>query len=340
MLLLDKYRPETIDDTSFHHRLLTFLQEMSKDDAIPHIMFYGPRGSGKKTLIKLFLTMLFGPKVNETKSVVYTVVSSGNKKTDEVIYQSPFHIEIEPQNNNYDRYLIRSVVKEYVKNRHMIIYDTSRNFRVILINNIDNMSYYAQVSLRRTIEKYSDNCRFIIWCRTLSKVIKPLQSRCVCIRVPCPSDIELSRYIIELSCKENIRMGLEDLSNIIGCAKGNIKEAIFGLEFLKHGCNNLSKYKTIMKKVVKLILGVSLVNVAHIREELYNLQITNIDRSTIVQDLTTLLCLDRRISDQAKYEIVSKIAEFEHRMTEGRRDVIHYDVIIVSIMKIIKDLNN
>ena len=61
------------------------------------------------------------------------------------------------------------------------------------------MSYYAQTSLRRTMERYNDKCRFMMWCKSLSKVIEPLQSRCICLRIPSPTDDELFRYIFKIS---------------------------------------------------------------------------------------------------------------------------------------------
>jgi replication factor C subunit 3/5 len=55
MFLIDKYRPMTKETIFFHKELIELLECMSKDEAIPHIIFYGPDGSGKKTTIRFFL---------------------------------------------------------------------------------------------------------------------------------------------------------------------------------------------------------------------------------------------------------------------------------------------
>jgi DNA polymerase III delta prime subunit len=52
MLLLYKYIPETIDKSSFHKDLLQMLKVMSKDESVPHIIFYGPEGSGYQQCIE------------------------------------------------------------------------------------------------------------------------------------------------------------------------------------------------------------------------------------------------------------------------------------------------
>lgn len=54
MLLIDKYRPSALKDAYFNEDILNLLSVMSQDDAIPHIIFYGPEGSGKRTTVKMF----------------------------------------------------------------------------------------------------------------------------------------------------------------------------------------------------------------------------------------------------------------------------------------------
>ena len=115
MFLIDKYRPETKDTSEFHNDILSMLEIMSNDESIAHIIFYGPDGSGKKTIMNIFLKMLFGEHIKNSKSVSYEIESSGGKKTIEKIKQSNYHIEINPTGTNYDRYLIHDIVKKYAR---------------------------------------------------------------------------------------------------------------------------------------------------------------------------------------------------------------------------------
>ena len=104
MFFVDKYAPNDPDDILFHKRELELLKKMSQDNSVPHIIFSGPEGSGKKTLIKLFLEMLYDKDVHTLNDSIYRVSGSGNTTTDVVIKQSNYHIVIEPNNNNFDRY--------------------------------------------------------------------------------------------------------------------------------------------------------------------------------------------------------------------------------------------
>ena len=208
MFIIDENCPHDIDDAFFHKDILERLKIISADESIPHFIFYGPVGSGKKALINMFLKLLYDDTVTNVENSVYKVAGSGNNETDVIVKQSNYHIVIEPNNNNFDRYLIQEVVQEYAKRMPLNVFSCKKVFKTVLINNVDNLSYYAQTALRRMMEKYSDTCRFILWCRSLSKVIEPLNSRCLSIRVPSPTDREMFSYVYKLSIQENITMSL------------------------------------------------------------------------------------------------------------------------------------
>ena len=335
MFLIDKYTPLKITDAFFHQDILKLLNHMSTDEAIPHIIFYGPEGSGKKTIIKLFLEMLFDRNVHKTKDVPYKVTGSGNKAVIEKVKQSDYHITIDPKNNNFDRYLIHDIVKEYAKRRSLNIFKSNRAFKVVLINNVDNMSYYAQTSLRRTMERYNDKCRFVMWCKSLSKVILPLQSRCICIRIPSPSDDDIFEYIFKISIKENILLGINEYVNIIRNSNGNIKQALWDLDYYKYEYNNKTDYYKSLNTISDLLMSPSLNNVMPIRHIISNLMITNLEKSTIMKDLIDRIIICPTISDNAKQQIVAESTELEYGLVKGRREILQFDPLITFVLMIL-----
>ena len=337
MFLIDKYRPMTQDSIFFHKQLIELLYLMSKDEAIPHIIFYGPDGSGKKTTIRLFLEMLFDVSVHKTRDTPYKVIGSGNKIVMEKIKQSNYHIVIDPKNTNFDRYLIHDVVKEYAKRGTINCNKTNRPFKIVLINNIDNMSHNPQASLRRTMERYNKNVRFILWCRSLSKVIKPLQSRCMCIRVPSPGDLELFEYIFKISVKENIKLDLNQYTKIIERANGNIKTALWALDFARFNYNMSTDYYESLDKIVVLILEPKMANVIAIRDIIFTLTITNFTGTTIMRDLLDYICVNKNITDVAKQKILQECVEFEYQLVKGRREIMQFDAVITTAMRILHD---
>ena len=48
MFLIDEHTPKNIDDVVFHKDIYELLKNMAKDESIPHIIFHGKEGTGKK----------------------------------------------------------------------------------------------------------------------------------------------------------------------------------------------------------------------------------------------------------------------------------------------------
>ncbi len=339
MFYVDKYAPTTVDTTKFHKNELSMLDIMSKDDAVPHLIFYGPEGSGKKTVIHLFLEMLYDKYVHNLTDAIYTVTGSGNTTTQVTVKQSNYHIVIEPNNTNFDRYLIQDVVKEYAKRRPLDVFTAKKTFKTVLINNVDNLSYYAQTSLRRTMELYSSTCRFIMWSRSLSKVIEPLQSRCYCFRINSPTEDELLEMALDVSAKERLTLSLSDLMKIVVKAKGNVKKVLWFLQFHSFGMDYETSYDEVIDEIIKYVVKADLRFGYTIRELLYKILITNIPGTCIVKDVVDKLMSIPTIPTVSKVNIVELAAKFEHNLIRGRREIIHLEGFIDGVI-IALDLAN
>ena len=85
------------------------------------------------------------------------------------------------------------------------------------------------------MEKYADTCKFIFISEQLSKIIEPLKSRCLLVRVPLLNKNEIVQKIINISNEENINLSLEQLKTIIDNSDNKINNAIWYLEFIKNG---------------------------------------------------------------------------------------------------------
>jgi len=336
MFIIDKYKPTSIEDAFFHKDLLTKLESMSKDDSMPHMIFYGPAGSGKQTTISLFLEMMYDKDVHQLEDSIYKVVGSGNKIIDVIVKQSNYHIVIEPNNNNFDKYLIQYIVKEYAKRIPLDVFKTKKVFKTVLINNIDNMSYYAQTSLRRTMEKYSNTCRFIMWCHNLSRVIDPLRSRCMCIRIPAPSYTDLLKRMIYICADEGVKPTLKQYTFILDNANGNIKKALWNIQLLKANLKEDNMYIITIKQIADLIYGCVLNDLYTIRTLLYNIMITNVPSTQIIKDVLIEI-IKKNIDLNVKYKIIEGCAKFEHNLARGRHDIMHLLAFVTLTMKLIKE---
>jgi replication factor C subunit 3/5 len=335
MFLINKYSPKNIDKVFFHKEIYELLKNMSKDEDIPHIIFHGVSGTGKKTMINIFLEMLFDSSVWNRYNVNYKVSGSSNKVNNELIEKSDYHIIIKPKNTNYDRYLIHNVVQDYAKRTGFNAYKTNRKFKIIQIDKLDNFTYYAQTSLRRTIENYSNKCRFIMWCNSLSNVIRPIQSRCICIKLPAPTESELLNYICHISSLEQKPIKLETVYRIIKNSDNNIKKVLWSLESHWLGINDETDYDKSIKILVKILLNGKISEINMFRDIVFKLYITNFTHNQILSDIVKNIMLSNKLNDICKINIMTKISELEYNMIRGRRAIIHFDSIVVAVMNII-----
>lgn len=310
---------------------------------MPNLLIYGPTGSGKKTLINLLLEDIFDEQVHNVKKVTYQITGYGNSNESVQIYQSNYHIIIEPSNSGFDKYLIQEIVKSYAEETILKVHDCKTPFKVVLINNIDNLSYYAQTSLRCTMEKYHKTCKFILCGYQSSKIIDPLRSRCLNIRIPRPSNNELYQIIFNTACTERINIDQNEMNNIVRLSERNIKKALWMLELYNSGIKNYDlQWKKNINNIIVIIcnfnrkpshLTYNSNIIYRIREILYTVFITNVNGNQIITELLSSLfnCVDQ-FNSILFSEIIQIFGYYETRINKGKRSVIHLEALINSIL--------
>ena len=232
--LLEKYKPRDVNDFSFNVNILEQLLHVATYDDIPHIIISGPPGGGKKTILNKFLEAIYDSDVNCLTKCTYSVSGSSAKKDVEIL-QSNYHIIIEPTSTNHDKYILQEIIKQYAMHKTFNFFKTQRNFKTIVILNIENLANNSQAALRRTMELYAKTCRFIMVCNNLSKIFDPLKSRCRIFCVPLATSTDINNIITHISIMENILISNVEKQNIINYSEGKLKKAIWMLDAVKYG---------------------------------------------------------------------------------------------------------
>lgn len=145
------------------------------------------------------------------------------------ITSSNFHLDITPSDVEMrDRVVMQQLIKE-VASTNQLDQRARIKFKVVIINECDRLTkevpnikylhafiieilfftifYYflqAQAALRRTMEKYVNKCRLILVCENAGRVIEPLRSRCLMIRVPAPSTNDIECLLLKLAENEKL----------------------------------------------------------------------------------------------------------------------------------------
>jgi len=102
---------------------------------------------------------------------------------------------------------------------------------VVVINEADNLTRDAQSALRRTMEKYSPNIRLILVANSSTKILAPIRSRCLLVRVAAPTNDDVVAALRGVVQAENLgKVGSGVLEKIAGESRRNLRRALLMLE--------------------------------------------------------------------------------------------------------------
>jgi replication factor C subunit 3/5 len=345
MLWIDKYRPKSLKDikiTDSNADLINLLLHQSKRKDIPHLIFYGPNGGGKRTLIRALLNDIFDNKIHKTKIINQPVCKTSKKINkqkkifDINLLISPYHVEITPSDYGFkDSLVIQQVIKQLATNLTF-----THTFKVIVIYDTINLSHQAQKALLRTMEKYQSNCRLILHCENTSYLIEPLKSRCLPIRVGLYSKDEIRDILNNVLMNEKIQnYNQNNLDKIIDKAQRNLEKAIILLErdnikISYDGYNDCLNY--IIDKICNNETN-GIMAILEIRKKMYELLNYNISASQILIDLLNIFLDKNDIEQNVKNDIIKLTSYFDYQIRSGSRNsIFHLEAFIAKFILIIK----
>ena len=305
-----------------------------------HLIVYGLSGLNKQYVINQILETIYDKTCIKVKDVDYMIAGYSNIKTKITIKQSQYHIVIEPNSNGFDKYLIQEIIQEYAKVNMLNIIKEKQIFKIVVINKIDKLSYYAQASLRRTMEKYSHICKFILISTQLSNIIEPLRSRCSLVRVPLLSNTDILNMLLSICDAENININSTNLYNIVTNSHNKINRAIWLLEMYKYNIDYIDKWESIIDNIINEITNLEnydkkklLHLIQSIRDQFYILFITNISTTKIMKYMMNKL-LKLNTNLKLSYEIINITSEYENRIHQGTRHIIHFESYIIQLINL------
>ena len=193
----EKYRPRSLDEMVDQEEIVNRLKSFVKARNVPHCIFAGPPGTGKTTAALCLAHDLYGPGYQE-------------------------HLMELNASDERGINVVRETVKTFARTRS--IGDVP--FKILILDEADNMTSDAQQALRRTMERYTETARFILIANYSGRIIEPIQSRCAPFRFTYLPEEHIRKRIEYIAENEGVTLLEDGLKAIIELGGGDLRRTI------------------------------------------------------------------------------------------------------------------
>ena len=321
MLWAEKFRPHKLKDIINQQEIKNRLKGFIDASTMPHLLFAGPPGTGKTTAALVLINEILGN---------FDVFG---RKEDQLQTNVPY-LEL---NASDERGI--NVVRERIKNfAHLMAINAP--FRIIILDEADSMTSDAQHALRRTMEKYSNTCRFVLICNYSSKIIEPIQSRCAVFRFAPLSEKDTKKYLDNIIKHEKVNITPEGINAIIYVSEGDLRKATNILQSSAISGKEISEddvYKATGKaqpqEIRKMIKFATTGAFKESRKMLLELLIKQgLSAQDIIKQIHREAIQMTDIDDKTKVEMIKIIGEVDFRLTEGSNPEIQLSALLAHLI--------
>lgn len=300
---------------------------------LPNLLVYGAPGCGKHTLVSALLEDIYGADEVKTTEEVYVIKGATNPVP---VQQSRYHIVIEATSTAVDHALVQEVVKDTARQTIVNAFDVHVPYRIIIINHAENLNYYAQTSLRCLMERHYKTCRFILVSNELGGIIDPIKSRCLNVRIPSPSDVEMFAFLFPryLESKGDPAAAAERVGRAVRAAGGSIRKALWLLDIPDE-----TMWRQKLDKMLERVMAPQALNVARtvraVRDAINDITVCGVGYREISEHLIKAVVTHPGLSKKQRADFIEQAAEYDRRVFTGRRGIIHIEAMLLHLYGIV-----
>jgi replication factor C small subunit len=299
----EKYRPSVFEDVVGQQEIIKRTRSLVQALNIPHLLFAGPAGIGKSTLALIVVKTLFGEKWREN----YLELNASDERGIDVVRQK---------------------VKDFARTKSLGVVP----FKVIFLDEADALTKEAQQALRRTMENYTNTCRFIMSCNYSSKLIDPIQSRCVVFRFKLLEKKDVATVINRISEKENLKITDGAIESLYEISEGDCRKAASVSLNIDNEMINIIAAKT-KPADIKIVLGYALTgDFIKAKEKLLDVMLKESISGTDIIKAIQKEIWNLDINPEIKVKLTEKTGEAEFRIVEGSDEFVQLQSLLASFV--------
>lgn len=308
---IEKHRPRKFEEIIGQEIIVRRIKAFVENKNVPHLLLAGPPGVGKSTIALVIARDLFG---NNWRENFLELNASDDRGID----------------------VVRNTIKDFARTKSI----GNVPFKIILLDESDSLTRDAQQALRRTMEQYSNTCRFILSCNYSSKIIDPIQSRCTVFRFKPLNDEDINKIIDRISKEEKLKVDEKAREALVYVSSGDARR----LENVIQSCSMMSNkiseelvYEIVSSahpKEIKEILELAVDGkFPSAKDKLLEVMLKHgLSGLDIVKQIQGEIW-NLKIPDDRKVDLVDKCGEIEFRMVEGSDEFVQLEGLIASFMK-------
>jgi replication factor C small subunit len=306
----EKYRPSKFEEVVGQQEILKRTKSLVQALNIPHLLFAGPAGIGKSTLALIVVKQLFG----ETWRDNYLELNASDERGIDVVRQK---------------------VKDFARTKAF----GKVPFKVIFLDEADALTKEAQQALRRTMENYTNTCRFIMSCNYSSKIIDPIQSRCVVFRFKLLEKKDVSLVMQKIADQENLKITEEAKETLYEISEGDCRKAINLLQATASISLNIDGEMINMMAAstkpadIKIVLDYALTgDFIKSKEKLLDVMLKESVSGTDIIKAIQKEVWQLNIPPETKVKLTEKTGEIEFRIVEGSDEFVQLQSLLASFV--------
>ena len=308
-LWTEKYRPKNLGEIIDQEEIVSRLQEFVKRAAMPHCLFAGPPGTGKTTAALCLAHDLFGERFQD----VFMELNASDERGIDVV---------------------RTTVKEFARMASL----SSVPFKILVLDEADNMTSDAQSALRRTMEKYTETWRFILCCNYSGRIIEPIQSRCALFRFTPLPDERIVENLHRIAKNEGLKFTETGLKSVVEVAEGDLRKAINTLQAassVSKGITEESVYQVVGRAkptdVHDMLSHALKGDFIKAREELRHLLVRyGLSGSEIVRQIHSEI-FRLAITEKKRIDLIEAVGEIDFRLVQGGDEEVQLSALLARL---------